>query len=74
MTARNPMKSLARGAATLMFGIAGLSFLWGGRALHEFWGVDRTLGELEGIGLAALCGIFGFAAKTAGESDDDQED
>lgn len=41
-------------------GAAGLSFLVGGRALHEFAGIDRMLGEMDGIALAA--GLGGIAA------------
>lgn len=43
--------------------IAGISFFFGGRAIHEFGAADRTLAEIIGIGLAFLCLILGAVAK-----------
>lgn len=47
---------------------AALSFLWGGRALSEFIGVERLIGEVEGVGAAVVFGILGGMAKAAAGS------
>lgn len=56
------MKTLLRGASRILFGIAGLSFFVGGRAISEFTKTDRVLAEMLGIGLALVFGIFGMVA------------
>lgn len=61
-------KALLQGIGWLLLVIAGLAFWVGGRALHEFVGVERALAEMEGIGLAAVCGVLGYAAKSAAEN------
>ena len=58
-----------RGVAWLFFGIGGLSFWAGGKAIIEFANRDRGIGELEGIGIAVVCCALGALAKSAGEED-----
>ncbi|WP_142988318.1 hypothetical protein [Granulicella rosea] len=65
---RPAMKFLLQGIGSLLLVIAGLSFFWGGRALHEFLGVDRLLAELGGLTLAAVAGLLGMLAKGAGDT------
>ncbi len=43
--------------------IGAISFLLGGRAIHEFRGVDRLLAELIGIAVAFVCLIGCVLAK-----------
>ena len=66
--------SLLRGLAWVCFGVAGLSFWWGGRAISEFGHEDRFLAEFEGIGFGVVCGGLGFVAKGAGERLVDTDD
>jgi len=40
-------------------------FLFGGRAIHEFAGVERLQAEVIGIAIAVACGFGGFIAKKA---------
>ena len=54
-----------RAASVVLFVAAGFAFLWGGRALAEFEGVNRMLAEVEGIVVALACGILGGLAKAA---------
>jgi len=49
--------------SSVLIVIAGMSFFFGGRAIHEFGTVDRTLAEIIGIGLAFLCLILVVVAK-----------
>ena len=58
------MKTLLQGVAQLLFVIASLCFFVGGRAISTFTKTERVLAEMEGIGLAVLCGALGFWAKT----------
>jgi hypothetical protein len=53
--------------AWFLFAIAGLTFLFGGRAINEFAKTERVLAEMEGVGLAALCALLGTIAKAGGE-------
>ncbi len=51
-----------------MFVIAGLSFWFGGGLITEFAKIDRTLGEMGGIGIAVVCvGIGAIATKARRE-------
>jgi hypothetical protein len=51
-----------------MFVIAGLSFRFGGRLISEFARIDRTLGEMGGIGIALVCvGIGAIETKARRE-------
>jgi hypothetical protein len=55
--------------------MAGLTFLVGGRAIHEFAKADRMLAEMEGLGLAAVLAGLGAGAKTiANEIPEESED
>jgi hypothetical protein len=65
---RTTLKSLLQGLSTVSFALAGLSFFFGGRAIHEFGGVERMLAEMVGIGVAFVCFIIGVIAK--GKIDD----
>jgi hypothetical protein len=68
------LKSAARGFLKLLSAVtlllAGLLSWWGGRAIHEIWGVDRLLAELVGLAIAAAFGAIGYIAKNASEDDD----
>lgn len=66
-TPKSALGSLVRGLSWVFFGSGALSFFWGGRFISEFGRTDRVLAEVEGIGLALVCGGLGFVAKTAGE-------
>lgn len=55
----NRLKYLLRGLSSAVAITAGIFFLFGGRAIHEFGGVDRWLAELIGIGVAFLC-LIGY--------------
>ena len=52
---RTELKHFLRGLSSPLAVIAGLSFLFGGRAIHEFGKVDRLLAEILGIGVAFAC-------------------
>jgi hypothetical protein len=67
------LKAFLQGVAWLLFAIAGLAFLWGGRAISEFARTERTLAEMEGLVLAGMCGALGAWAKTAGDNLDEDE-
>jgi len=68
------MKTLLQGVAQLLFIIAALCFFVGGRAISTFTKTERVLAEMEGIGLAVLCGALGFWAKTAADNLDEGND
>lgn len=48
------IKPIVSGLSWVLIGIGGMSFWVGGRALHEFAGMDRTIAELEGLAGAAV--------------------
>lgn len=60
------LRCLLKAATWLLFAAAGLLFFWGGRAIHEFLGVDRLVAEAEGLILSAVCGFLGMLSKSAG--------
>jgi|GEM_PF-5937531 len=60
---RSTLKDFLEGVWPVFPVIAGLSFFFGGRAIHDFGGVDRTLAEMIGIGVAFLCLILGAIGK-----------
>jgi hypothetical protein len=60
------LASLLQGLAWVFFAVGGLAFLVGGRALHEFANTERMLAEIEGIGIAVVCGVLGVLTKAAG--------
>ena len=62
-TIRSTLKRPLQGVSSVLFAFAGLSFLFGGRAIHEFGGLDRTLAEVSGVGLAFLCLSLGVVGK-----------
>lgn len=66
------MKPLLKGASQLLFVIAGLLFLVGGRAISEFTKTDRVLAEFLGIGLAVVFVVLGFVAKSAADDLNDE--
>jgi len=65
------MKTLLRGLAQLLFVFAGLSFFVGGLVIGILAKTERALAEVEGIGLAVVCGGLGFLAKSVGDNLDD---
>jgi hypothetical protein len=54
------LKHLLRGLSSVLGIVAGLSFFFGGRAIHELGRVDRTLAEIIVIALAFVC-LIGIA-------------
>ena len=48
------MKQLVSGLSWMLIAGGGLSFWIGGRALHEFAGIDRAIAEVEGLAVAAV--------------------
>jgi hypothetical protein len=60
---RSTLKYFLQGVSTVLIAIGGMSFFFGGRAIHVFGAVDRTLAEIIGIGVAFLCFILGVVAK-----------
>jgi hypothetical protein len=63
--AKSVVRTCLRGLSWLLFAIAGLSFLTGGRALNEFSKTERPVAEIEAAGLAVLCAGLGYLAKVA---------
>ena len=61
------MKSVLNGTSQVLFLIAALLFLVGGRAISEFTKTDRLLSEFLGIGLAVVFLVLGFVAKNAAD-------
>ena len=57
-----------------MFGVAGLAFWVGGKAIRAFTKADLVLSEMGGIFLAVLCGGLGALAKSAGEEDVNEDE
>ena len=68
------LRAILNGASQLLFGVAGLMFFFGGRALHDFVKVERILAEAEGMGLAVLFGVLGVAARGVATSIADSSD
>jgi hypothetical protein len=72
---KSPVKSLLHAVAWLLFAIAALVFLFGGRAIGELAKTEWLLAEMEGIGLAALLAGLGVIAKVAEDRyDEGKED
>lgn len=67
------MKPLLKGISQVLFVVAGLLFVVGGRAISEFTNTDRLLAEFLGIGLAALFVVLGLAAKNAADDLKDED-
>lgn len=66
-------KAFLRGVSGLLFGIAAIAFLFGGRIISEFSKTDRVLGEMAGIFIAIVSGALGMWAKSAGGEDEEIE-
>jgi hypothetical protein len=45
---RSTLKHFLQGVSSTLFVIAGIAFFFGGRAIHEFGAIDRTLAEIIG--------------------------
>ena len=71
---KSAWKAFLRGVAWLLFGIGGLSFWAGGKAISVFANRNRGIAELEGIGIAVVCFALGGFAKSAGEEDVSEEE
>ena len=71
---KSTFKALLRGVAWLLFGIGGLAFWAGGRAIREFSKADIVLSEMGGIFIALVCIGLGALAKSAGEEDEETEE
>ncbi len=54
------------GAAWLLYVMAGMAFLFGGRLIHAFAQTERILAEAEGIGLTVLFRGNGAILKAIG--------
>ena len=67
------MKPLLKGTSQVLFTIAGLLFLVGGRAISEFTKTDRLLAECAGIGLAVVFLVLGFVVKNAADALKDED-
>jgi hypothetical protein len=63
-------KAILKGLASVVLIVAALLFLFGGRAIHEFWGVDRLFAEIIGIGLSVGFGIIALVLKNRADSDE----
>jgi hypothetical protein len=72
ISTKSTAETLLNGAAWLLFIIAGLAFLVGGRAISQFAKTERMLAEMEGMGIAIACGVLGtlvrIAVKRLGET------
>ena len=71
---KSAVKALLRGVSWILFVIAGFAFLVGGRAISEFAKTERVLAEMEGLGLAVVCGGLGLWAKSTADDFDEGED
>jgi hypothetical protein len=67
-------KAFLRGVSGLLFGIAGIAFFFGGRAIREFTKADIVLSEMGGIFIALVCLGLGALSKSAGEEDVNEEE
>jgi hypothetical protein len=65
------MRLLLKAASQTLFALAGLMFLFGGRAISEYTKTDRLSAEGLGIGLAVVCAVIGMLAKDAADNLDD---
>jgi hypothetical protein len=70
---KSTWKAFLRGVAWLLFGIGGLTFWAGGKAIREFSKTDIVLSEMGGIFIALVCIGLGALAKSAGEEDEEIE-
>jgi len=63
MASRSVRKAFLQGLAWVLFAIAGLAFLVGGRAISEFGKIDRILAEMLSLFIAAATGALGYFLK-----------
>lgn len=59
------IKPIVNGLSWVLIGIGGISFWVGGRALHEFAGVDRLIAEVEGLTGAVVLIALGAGLRAA---------
>lgn len=59
------IKPIVNGVSWALIGIGGLAFSVGGRALHEFAGIDRAIAEIEGLAGAAVLIALGAGLRVA---------
>jgi NADH:ubiquinone oxidoreductase subunit 5 (subunit L)/multisubunit Na+/H+ antiporter MnhA subunit len=71
---KSTFKAFLRGVSGLLFGIGGISFLFGGRVIREFTKADLVLSEMAGMFIALVCLGLGALAKSAGEEDVSEEE
>ena len=64
MASKNSARNIfLKGTIRVLAGVGGLSFLFGGVLIHALTKTDRTLAELEGIGVAGVCLILAIASQ-----------
>jgi hypothetical protein len=66
---KSTWKAFLRGVSGLLFGIAGIAFFFGGRAIRGFTKAGIVLSEMGGIFITLVCLGLGALAKSAGEED-----
>jgi hypothetical protein len=59
------LKQTISGISWVLTTAGGMSFFFGGRALHEFVGVERLLAEVEGLAAAAVLVALGLGLRAA---------
>ena len=59
------IKPIVSGLSWVLIAIGGMSFWVGGRALHEFAGIDRSIAEVEGLAGAAVLMALGAGLRVA---------
>ena len=59
------VKQTVSGVSWVLIAAGAMSFLIGGRALHEFAGVERLLAEVEGVAVAAVLIALGAILRAA---------
>lgn len=59
------IKPMFSGFSWVLIAAGGLSFWVGGRALHEFAGIDRARAEIEGLAGAAVLIALGAGLRVA---------
>ena len=71
---RSLLKPFLHGLAWILFTIAGLVFLAGGKIITESGKVDRILAEMLGIMIAFAIGAVGYVFKNIGDDVGTDED
>ena len=64
---RSFWKAFLHGLACVLFAVAGLTFLAGGKLISESAKMDRLLAEMLGLIIAAALGAVGYALKNFGD-------